>query len=508
MPPPVNAAAAADTRSGDVPFERAVKWAFVMNWGQQAIGALLTFVLGARVGLPEFGTASTAAVYILFIQMALEGFATAIIQRQHLKPEHLHSSFWMVLLLSLGLTGVGVGLSDWWASVCKDASPSLGPVIRVLSLSIPIRGLTIVQQAVLQRRMDFKRLALRSNVSVSVGGLCGVVLAFSGFGAWALVAQQLCTDAIALLLLWTVSDWRPRLAFSWSHMRELFSFSLGTFLGNIGVFAGNRLDSLLIPLYFGPGAQALYKMADRLTQVVLEFVTRSLQSVSLSQFARLQDDPPRLRTSVLNTMRMSATASIPAMIAIAATGRYLLRLMGKDWVAGSIALQIFCVVGIARAVQVFIGPLLQARGRPHLLAMLIWIHAGLNAAGFLLAAHWCRNLGTATQITWMASVRVLVTGLLFVPICWRIMSAVCGAPIQSLFLAVLPSLASGAAIAAVVSAIVATGWLADLPAWAALMATVPAGGLAGVAVLLKLDPQVGEVIGRELRKLLRLRVAT
>ena len=50
-----------------------------------------------------------------------------------------------------------------------NGEPELKPVVQVLSLLVIAEGLHMVQEAVLQRELRFKRLAIRSNVAAVLG---------------------------------------------------------------------------------------------------------------------------------------------------------------------------------------------------------------------------------------------------------------------------------------------------------------------------------------------------
>ena len=206
------------------------------------------------------------------------GLATALVQRADTEPEHWDSAFWLNVVWCLLLTGVGIATSGLWANL--NGEPELKPVVQVLSLLVIAEGLHMVQEAVLQRELRFKRLAIRSNVAAVLGGVTGLVLALNGAGVWALVAQQLVIEFSSVVLIWALSDWRPRLRFSMRHARELLPFSSGVFLSNLGGFLGQRADALLMGIFFGPVAVGIYRLADRFVEVLLEATLRPIGLVS------------------------------------------------------------------------------------------------------------------------------------------------------------------------------------------------------------------------------------
>lgn len=150
-------------------FLSSVSWAYAGNSGEKLFSALFTLMLAGMLGPRDFGTVSIALVYIAFLQMFLDqGLATALIQRANIEPEHLDAVFWMDLILSLVLVLLAIGCSRKWAAM--NHAPEIARVISVLSVSIGVEALAVVQIALLRREMDFRSLSIRTNVSVLAGG--------------------------------------------------------------------------------------------------------------------------------------------------------------------------------------------------------------------------------------------------------------------------------------------------------------------------------------------------
>jgi PST family polysaccharide transporter len=460
-----------------------------MDWGARGFATLFTFVLALILGPRDFGTVSMAMIYILFVQMLLnQGLFAAIIQRKNLRPEHLDSVFWLGQATSLVLVGLSVGLSRWWAAI--NHLPQLAPVISVLSLTIPIEGLAMVQRAVLQRDMDFKRLAVRSNGSVMAGGVMGLAMAFKGYGVWALVGQKLTEDTAALVLLWTIGHWRPQWRFSLVRLRELLGFSAGSFINKLGDFSYGQADALFMGLFFGPVAVGLFRLAQRLMSQVLDSATSAIQVVSFSEFSRLQDRPTELRQSVLRCMKLASVLSFPALAGLAVAGSHLMALLGDKWAPAADVLTILCFFGITQALSRFTGPLLSAKGKPHLLAVLTWTINTVSIAALLVVAILLKNASVTRQITGIALIRLAVGAVLMAPIFLFFLLRSSQTPLKSFLRTIAPSSLAACATSVAVMVLNLSGLLKGLRPTVSLVADVIVGGLAGIGTLLVLDGQL------------------
>lgn len=426
-----------------------VLWAFVMSWGQRVMALLVTFVLAAILGPEKYGIVAIAIVFVALLQVFLEqGLNTAVIQRDELDPEHVDAAFWLNLGWSIGLTLLAVALAPPWARLMDI--PELRNVIIALAPTLLFRGLTMVQQAQLQRGMRFKALAVRTNASMFVSGVVGLTLAFSGAGIWALVAQQVVYDFVSVVVLWTASPWRPRLAYSKRHGRELLGYSVSVFGANLGGFLNRRVDALLLGAFFGPAVVGVYRLADRMVDVVLEMTSRPIGSVALPRFSRLQHDAVGLRESVTGAVRLSLTVTAPPLLVIAGCSPWLLGAVGEDWASGSTALRLLCVVGIVKGLVAFTGPVLFAVGRPALRAGISWGLAAISAISVVVAGALLADAAAEKQLLGMSGTRAAVFVVCVAPLSlWAVMRAVPGlrlGAIAPLFRA--PLLSGGLALAA------------------------------------------------------------
>jgi PST family polysaccharide transporter len=479
-------------------FGRAVVWSLATTGGQQALTALFTFALAALLGPEAFGLVAMATAYVAFVQLVLEqGLGAAIVQRRELDAEHLDAAFWMVIAASGLLTAASLALAGPWARL-NDA-PGLEGVIQLLSLAVPLEGLVVVQRALLVRRMNFRAFAIRAGVAVTIGGALGLALALRGFGARALVAQQLSTTAVGLGLYWALSGWRPRLRFSPRAARDLLGFSTGTLIGRLGMFVNRRADALLMGLFFGPTAVGLYRLADRIVGLCVDFAAVSVQAVALPEFSRHQDQPERLRESFVRCLWISASLALPPLGVLAAGAPELAGLLGVRWRDAAPALAALCAVGAVRDLGLFTGPLLQALGRPHALAVLVWAQALPSALAFAAMGWWLASAAPAEQALGIALSRAAIFSLLLA-VNAGIARRLLALPLARVGRALAAPAAGAAAGAAAVLA--ARAGLPSAPGepWRAALVLV-LGGAAALAALLAADERARGVVRDGLRRL-------
>jgi O-antigen/teichoic acid export membrane protein len=425
-------------------FAHAVKWSYVLDGGRQFSTLLITFVLAGIVGPGAYGTIAMATVFIMFVQTIVgQGMTPAIIQRRDLQASHLDTAFWMVASTSGLLFLATVSSAGWWADV--NRLKELDDVIIALSPVVLMKGLVVVQEARLRRDMRFRELALRTNVAVLAGGLVGIGGAIAGWGVWALVAQQLTTALLEVAILWAISGWRPGFRFSSQAARDLLSFSASGSLTSLAVFANARVDALLIGLFFGPIAVGLYRLASRAVDAVVDLTVKALQAVALPELSRLQDEPAHFSQRCLGIVKLSSLLSLPALGALFAAADSVMAVVGKEWGPAAPVLRLLCLAGAARALLLLIGPMLQALGRPHLLAVLAWLSAALSAAAFLVAGWLVDDSPQADQVLGMGISKAALWMGVFLTMYLTILCRICRIPGVKLVTTLSPGIVATAA---------------------------------------------------------------
>ncbi len=490
-------------------FGGSVKWAFALQLMQQGAAAVISLALAAMLGPREFGVISMALIYISLIQLVLEqGINAALIQRKNLTNEHLDSVFWINILLSVVLMLASVSLSDWWARV--NRLEELATVINWLSWLIFIQGLSIVQTALLQRGKNFKALAIRGGTAAVLGGIIGIVAALLGYGWKALVAQNLSTAIIGVALLWRLTSWRPTFRFSWNHASEILRFSGGVFLGKIAITATNKSDGLLIGLFFGPVAVGLYRLAQRLENLIFDTLTRPIMLVALPFFSENQDDLAKLKAAFLSCLRIGTLLAVPALAGLAACADLITEVLGPAWQPARNALMILCGVGILRTFTLFTGSLLMARGKLFQRAVMLWIVGLTNPVAFFATAMLLRDSDAQTQASGMAAATFAVIAMVFLPInMWLCKREIACTSME--ILSVLKNPVVSALAGAVVCAGLSSLLRGHISAWYALPVVVSLGTVTVAFVLKCMEPQIlselQAVLGGRTRATLQKNVA-
>jgi PST family polysaccharide transporter len=287
-----------------------------------------------------------ASVCISFIDIFVsQGLGFAIIQKKDLSDQHLNTAFWIQFGLGSIIAGFVVVFSSAIANVMGE--PRIGAVLKWLAFSLLISSLVRIQVALLTKKMRFDTLALRNLIASIIGSAVGITTAFMGFGVWSLVWKQLVEAVIGTLILWSVSGWHPRLQFSWSHFKDLYSYGIKVTADSIFLFGYRRVDDLFIGTFLGPTALGYFSIAKQCVSIIQDTILNPIDAILLPLFSKMQNDTNQLLDTVRSVIRYSMAVAVPLLAIIAAFSTDALSLIfGEKWVPAAIATSVLSVAAI------------------------------------------------------------------------------------------------------------------------------------------------------------------
>ncbi|YAF95755.1 MAG: MOP flippase family protein [Nodularia sp. CChRGM 3473] len=367
---------------------KGVIWSAIESWGSQVISFGVFFLLARLLDPEAFGLVALASVFLNFIQLFVDqGLSTAIVQRQELEPEHLNTAFWT----NIGISTLLIILSILCAGLVAEffSQPALTPIIRWLSFSFLFSAFSSVQQAIFQRKLAFKALAIRTLSAVVAGGVVGITMVFMGFGVWSLVGQQLANGLVQVFTLWGVSDWRPGFKFSIKHFQELFAFGINEVGFKVFNFFSRRGDDFLIGYFLGPTALGYYSVAYRILLVMTQLLISTTSKVALPTFSKMQQDPERMRRAFYTVTQLSSFIAFPMFLAVAALSPELIKtIFGSQWLPSAPVMRVLTFVGLLQSVSFFNNSVILALGKPSWRLGLTVLNSVANILSYVLVVQW------------------------------------------------------------------------------------------------------------------------
>ncbi len=272
-------------------------WNFISLTIHRSFDFIIKLVL-ARLLFPEqFGIVAMAAVFTTFIEVFTNlGFGAAIVQKKDssLRQAHYHTAFWSGIIWSIILyTLVFFIVSPLAANFYNE--PILSSIIPVLSIGILSNPINTIQKAILTRNLEFKKIALINNIAGIFSGLLALLLAYLGFGVWALVFNSVATFVIVMPLYFKSTTWVPKFVWEEEAFKDLFGFGLFTTGTSLVNNIASNVAILIIGRILTSALVGAYSLALMITSTFQTVLTRTINQIMYPVFGRLQDDKESIK---------------------------------------------------------------------------------------------------------------------------------------------------------------------------------------------------------------------
>lgn len=260
-------------------------WKSLERGGVIGVQLIIQIIL-ARLLLPEdYGVIALLVVFISISQTFVQsGFGIALIQKKDVTDEDYSSVFYLSLGVALIFYSILFFASPFIAAFYHQAV--ITPVLRVLGLTLFFGAVNSIQNAVIARNFHFKNLCVSSFGGVLFSSIVGIAMAYSGYGVWALVGQQLTSIMAICIIMWFTVRWRPKFFFSLSRVRSLFSFGWKLLISGLIDLAYDNISSLAIGKLYPTRMLGYYSKGREFPNVLALNINSSVQSVMLPAYSK------------------------------------------------------------------------------------------------------------------------------------------------------------------------------------------------------------------------------
>ncbi|MGF7232674.1 lipopolysaccharide biosynthesis protein, partial [Arachidicoccus sp.] len=254
--------------------------------------------------------------------------------------------------------------------------PKLIPLTRVLTLNIIIYSFALVQNTRLIIKLDFRTLAKVNIAGVLISGVFAIIIAYLGYGVWALVWQSLISSFTIVAFLWGFSRWKPSLKFSKQSFKQLFSFGSKLLGASIIATVFDNIYKICIGKYYAASELGYFTQAKQYTDSASVTVTDILNRVTFPILSSIQDDDKRLVSVYRKMLRMTSFIIFPIMTCLAILANPLVRFLLTDkWLPIVPLFQLLCFARIVYPISALNNTILNVKGRSDLFLKLDIVHA-------------------------------------------------------------------------------------------------------------------------------------
>lgn len=400
----------------------------------------ITIVVIRLLDPSDYGLLALAMLVVGFCLMLAEAaLGAALVQAPQLDDLKLRRAFGAVILIAGGLFLAQLIAAPAIAHFFEE--DRLVAIIRVVATHLLLMMFSVIPNALLARRLDFKNPSLIAVGATACGSVTTLLLALGGHGVWALVLGNLAASLFSTLFINLMAPFLKRPDFSFRGMRDFFAFS-GQITATVSLrFLCMQADALIAGKVLGKEILGFYSVAIHLASLPAQKISAMVNQVAYPAFADAHRRLLNVHAHILKGVRLLSLFAFPAMWGISSISSEIVSvLLGPKWQAAAVPLQIVPLVMPLILLSSFMNTAFQALGRPGIALVSVFITFIIMPSAFWFGSAWGLF---GLSIAWLCFPLVFLINL------WRMLPLV-GLELRAVVVAIArPAFAAGGMYACV-----------------------------------------------------------
>jgi O-antigen/teichoic acid export membrane protein len=376
-----------DTQSLDRVFVRGVAWTAAIKWATQLATWGVTVVVARLLSPADYGLVGMAAIFInLFTLLSEFGIGSSIVTLQDLDKGQIAQLNGLSIIV--GFLGFLISAAAAMPLGVFFHAPKLPAIILLLSCGFIVSGIRTVPYSLLQKELRFKLLAAIEGAQGVVQAATTLILAFLGYGYWALVIGILSVSITPtiLTLLWR----RERFALpQFASIQKAIRYSRHILIGRLCWAGYNDSDFVIAGRVLGATPLGAYTLAWTLAHTPLDKLSTLVNRVTPSVFAKIQSDRSALRRYLRNITGGMDLLVFPATVGIILVApEFVPVVFGAKWHDAVIPLQLLAISALMRSNLILLIPILNVVGEERLVMRNSVVLLCLLPLTFFIGSYW------------------------------------------------------------------------------------------------------------------------
>jgi len=344
-----------------------IKWSAFERFLNIGVNFVISIVIARILSPTDYGVIGMITIFTSISIVFIEGgFSSALIRKQNRTDADYNTVFYYNISVSI-LLYILIFFSAPLVANFYNIS-ELTIITRIVGLNIFIGAFGTIQTAILNISINFKSQTKISLIALLISGTIGIILAYNGYGVWALIFQGLLTTILRTGLLWYFIGWKPKLIFSIVSFRELFSFGSKMMLSGLLDAIYYNIYQVMIGKQYNAKELGFFTRANGLATLPAQNITDIIIRVAYPVLSEIQNDVKRLETNYRRMLKMLSFIVFPSMMFLFALSYPLIKILLTDkWIPAAPILQVLSFSFMFFPINSINRTLLEIKGRSGLI---------------------------------------------------------------------------------------------------------------------------------------------
>tara|TARA_B110000027_G_C16120037_1_gene302311 strand:+ start:3751 stop:5208 length:1458 start_codon:yes stop_codon:yes gene_type:complete len=345
-----------------------VKWNFLVRVFSQISLFIVGIILMRILSPSDFGLLAMITVLTGFFVVFKDfGLGNSLIHKGKIDDLDINTIFWFSLSLGSFLTLLVFSSSSFIANFYNE--PKLVDLTRCISLLFVIGAFGDTHFILLRKNLEYKKIFIVEISSVIISSAVALYLAYNNWDVWSLVGMQFSKALTNSIIIWIISEYKPKFIFSYVRLKEHWKFAYPLLGNKIFNYWTRNSDRFFIGKYLGSEQLGFYSRANNLIVMPTSQLISVVAPILFPSFAKIKDDKLRIKKIYLSALRMTTFLIFPLMGLIFVFAKPMVHtLFGDQWIILIPLIKIFTILGVIESMTKISGSLLMSQGNIKTLA--------------------------------------------------------------------------------------------------------------------------------------------
>jgi teichuronic acid exporter len=388
----------------------ALVWSFIDKFGQQILFFVTGIILARKLSNHDYGLIASLSFFTaIAVAVIGSGYGRALINQKKASQDELQTVF---------LYNVGVSL--FFYIVLFFSAPLIASFFgqnelvllsRVYFLCIPLNAFFVIQEIVLNMRMDLNGNAKANIYALIPTCLLAGAAAFMGLGVWSLVIQYVSLAIFKALFFWRYGGFHFGGKFKKKVLKDLYPFGSKVMFTSLITVGFDNLYSVLIGRFYF-AQLGLFSQASKYKDIPTNLISNTFRGIAVPLLSQLNEENERLKRILGKLIRTVAFVGFPIMLGMAIIAKpFIIYLIIDKWLGSVPILQILCFSGILVTFITVLQDAVLAKGRSKAV-MWVEIMKKVILVGFIFLTIHKGVIGIAIGLVLSSLAALLLTLLL------------------------------------------------------------------------------------------------
>ena len=338
-------------------------WAYIQQFSTQIFTFIITIILARLISPEEFGLIGMITIFIALGTAFFDGgLINSLIVNDAIDEQDYSTVFFFNIFIAITIFFVLFFTSPYIAAFYDK--PILTSLIRVYSLVFIFNSLGTIQNVILTKEMNFKKITFINLPALIISSILSIIMAYKGFGVWSLVFSYVLNSFFSSLFLWIIVKWKPMFIFNLVAFKIHFNFGYKLMLSNVLDIVYRNSYNVIIGKYFSAFQVGLYTNANSLIMLPIGNISGAINRVALPMFSVIKDDNKKLKEAYKRIIELVFFIVLPIMMLIFVLAEeIILFFFTEKWLNMTEILRILSLSAIFYPIHYYNLLILQIKGK-------------------------------------------------------------------------------------------------------------------------------------------------